>query len=612
MILRTILAAAALLFAVPSAHAALDVGDLICETTTTTGTGTVNLGGAVTNYLTFVSQIASGNTVPYHIRASDGKLETGIGTFTDGAPDTLTRTADWSSDGSGAELTLPAGTHNVCLGPISGSIVHKTGTPVATQIALWNSSYLVEGTDALSFDGNTMYIYRVSDGTAGGSMSAGLDSNTLAANDIPFRFFAFVTGDDDEPNIGLIEIAVADATNDAEAGRIDFRVCTGDDGSLSGCPTLLTFGTSFLSTAADYGAVFGHSVELDTFESTAGTDITPGFQILGDGGPSSSQAMARFTAADSGVFLWGAHSRGTTVGDYTAVNGNSIFLEIIGLGSDGTDFEPGAFIRMEVDEDASVTGDDMPGQITFGVTLDGAATPTQRLMLKNNGGLIIGNGDTGPGLEDLSIEGGDIEFGNAGTVGTDTTLSRSSAANLSIEGSVVEKAGTQMIYVPAAAMISRATSGADCSATLDSGASDITIRVCNFDTAADEWAMFTLSMPPRWNEGTVTAEYVWSTTGASTPGETVSIDISCVAISNDDPLNATLGTPINVDDTMLSADGDSHLSPASTAVTCGGTPAANDTVVFAVMRDISDDNVAADMSLLGVRLFITTDTANDG
>jgi hypothetical protein len=124
MLFRLLLTLAALLIVTP-AKAAFDTGDLICETTTTTGTGTVNLGGAVSNYVTFVSQIASGNTVPYHIRASDGKLETGIGTFTDATPDTLSRTADWSTDGSGAELTLPAGTHNVCLGPISGSIVHN-------------------------------------------------------------------------------------------------------------------------------------------------------------------------------------------------------------------------------------------------------------------------------------------------------------------------------------------------------------------------------------------------------------------------------------------------------------------------------------------------------
>lgn len=97
---------------------ALDTGDLVCETTSTTGTGTINLGGAVTNYVTFVSQITSGETVPYHIVSGDGKLEAGFGVFTDATPDTLTRVATWSTDGSGAELTL-SGTSTVCLGPVA-------------------------------------------------------------------------------------------------------------------------------------------------------------------------------------------------------------------------------------------------------------------------------------------------------------------------------------------------------------------------------------------------------------------------------------------------------------------------------------------------------------
>jgi hypothetical protein len=117
MIFRSLLAAAALLFAVPSAHAAFDFGDLICESSTTTGTGTVDLAGALTNYVGFASQITSGSVVPYHIIASDGKLEVGYGVYTDAGTDNLTRVANWSTDGSGAELTLPAGTHSVCVGP---------------------------------------------------------------------------------------------------------------------------------------------------------------------------------------------------------------------------------------------------------------------------------------------------------------------------------------------------------------------------------------------------------------------------------------------------------------------------------------------------------------
>jgi hypothetical protein len=698
MIFRSLLAAAALFFAVPSANAAFDVGDLICETTTTTGTGTVNLAGAVSNYVTFVSQIASGNTVPYHIRASDGKLETGIGTFTDATPDTLTRVADWSTDGSGAELTLPAGTHTVCLGPIASSVVHNPMTEgldlnnftlFDSNEAGWSAyndskggvgsgagfqvEYNNDGTtgayyvgfhetanpaasdeitsiyaDSRDSGGNytnygsfSFYIDDPANGSEDSSayISIARGGTTFSAFGFGFGAMSFVDidpgatgptfvidhdsadpavndavttilsrGEDSAGNdqdYANIRVEAANVTSTTEASRMEFDVWNAG----SAVTNLMIDGSGVKIPPATGQLVVGTTTALATY---ADGTATPSYQQHGLTLSTSGFSLARWSStAGAGPSVWLARSFGTTVGDYTIVPDGEALGRFRFEGSTGSDFATAAVILAEVDGTPGASND-MPGRLVFQTSADGSDDVTTRGTIKADGGWIIGNGNVSPGAEDLSLEGGDIEFGNAGTAGTDTTLSYAAAGNLTLEGSRIEKAGTQMIYVPAAAWVGRATSGADCSGTLDSGASDITVRVCNFDTAADEWAMVTISMPPRWNEGTITAQYVWSTTGASTPGETVSIDMSCVAISDDDPLNATLGTPINVDDTMLSADGDVMLSPVSTAVTCGGTPAANDTVVFAVMRDISDDNVAADMSLLGVRIFITTDTANDG
>jgi len=117
---RTIrLALFALALACAPVYAANEVEDITCQPSTTTGTGTVTLSGTTTNYLPFSTTITSGNTVPYSIVASDGKVETGTGVFTDAGSDTLTRVAEWSSDGAGVELTLPSGTHTVCVGATS-------------------------------------------------------------------------------------------------------------------------------------------------------------------------------------------------------------------------------------------------------------------------------------------------------------------------------------------------------------------------------------------------------------------------------------------------------------------------------------------------------------
>jgi hypothetical protein len=121
--LRRIVLALALLLAATSARADFEIHDLACETTTTTGTGTVTLAGALTNYLGFAAAgVENADTVPYTIEDANGKFEAGVGTFTDAASDTLTRTATNSSDGVGVELTLSAGTHNVCIGPSAETV----------------------------------------------------------------------------------------------------------------------------------------------------------------------------------------------------------------------------------------------------------------------------------------------------------------------------------------------------------------------------------------------------------------------------------------------------------------------------------------------------------
>lgn len=101
--------------------------DITCETTTTAGTGTVDLAGALAGgYLPFATQVTSGNSVFYNIVTGTGgsrKVEVGKGVFTDAAPDTLTRVADWSTDGVGAELTL-SGTSRVCI-DVSGAYFNQ-------------------------------------------------------------------------------------------------------------------------------------------------------------------------------------------------------------------------------------------------------------------------------------------------------------------------------------------------------------------------------------------------------------------------------------------------------------------------------------------------------
>ena len=60
------------------------------ETTSTTGTGTITLGGAVSGFNTFSTGVPDGNYARYTIEDSNGNWEVGTGKF-DLATNTLTR-----------------------------------------------------------------------------------------------------------------------------------------------------------------------------------------------------------------------------------------------------------------------------------------------------------------------------------------------------------------------------------------------------------------------------------------------------------------------------------------------------------------------------------------
>jgi len=103
---------------------ALVLNDRVKETTTTTGTGTVNLAGAETGFETFVAGIGNSNTTYYAIvHQSAAEFEVGLGTVTDASPDTLARTTVISSSNSDSAVNFSAGTKDVfCTLPASKAV----------------------------------------------------------------------------------------------------------------------------------------------------------------------------------------------------------------------------------------------------------------------------------------------------------------------------------------------------------------------------------------------------------------------------------------------------------------------------------------------------------
>jgi len=122
---------------------ALVINDRVKENSTTTGTGTFTLSGAVTGFETFSSAIGNANTTYYTIHTQNAaQFEVGIGTVGAG---TLARDTVISSSNSDAAVDFTAGTKDVfCTMPASkvayvddtGSTINAAGTGLAVAMAI--------------------------------------------------------------------------------------------------------------------------------------------------------------------------------------------------------------------------------------------------------------------------------------------------------------------------------------------------------------------------------------------------------------------------------------------------------------------------------------------
>lgn len=106
---------------------ALVLADRVRETTTTAGTGTITLAGAVTGFQSF-SVVGNGNTTYYTIAGQGtSEWEVGVGTYTSSGT-TLARTTVLASSNSGSLVNFSAGTKDVFVTyPAGRSVTGATG-----------------------------------------------------------------------------------------------------------------------------------------------------------------------------------------------------------------------------------------------------------------------------------------------------------------------------------------------------------------------------------------------------------------------------------------------------------------------------------------------------
>ena len=173
----------------------------------------------------------------------------------------------------------------------------------------------------------------------------------------------------------------------------------------------------------------------------------------------------------------------------------------------------------------------------------------------------------------------------------------------------IKIAGKETIWVPASAMYPNTTSGcADLAQTELSNGPEL--KSLDFDKSSDEFAQFAVAFPKSWNEGTVTFQAFF--TANSTDTGTTAWALQGVALADNGDLNTAFGTAVAPTAKAMSGTAnDLAVTAESGAVTIAGSPSTDEYVFFQISRDVSADDLDADAKLLGVKLFFTTDAAND-
>ncbi len=169
--------------------------------------------------------------------------------------------------------------------------------------------------------------------------------------------------------------------------------------------------------------------------------------------------------------------------------------------------------------------------------------------------------------------------------------------------------GKNTIWIPAAAITPTKSNGCASRTQVETTAGRPDMDVLDFDASADEHAQFSVAFPKSWNLGTVTYQAFWTSTATDTDG--VAWGLQGVAMNDNETIDVTYGTAIVVTDNAQGAVEELLVSAESAAVTIAGTPADNDLTYFRIGRDVSGDAMAGDARLHGVKIFFTTDAAND-
>ena len=228
------------------------------------------------------------------------------------------------------------------------------------------------------------------------------------------------------------------------------------------------------------------------------------------------------------------------------------------------------------------------------------------LDLDGDSGLSVPNDDQ---IDIWLSAATDFSFtANTLSILTGSVLSAADTGAIQENSVSISPIGQQTVFWPAPALITRDTNGC-ASGTTESSSNDVNISTFDCDALTNEGVQTPMfQMPKSWDEGTVLFEVVWLS-----PATTSSVvwDLSGQCFTDSTLLDSAFGTSVTASDAGLGAAdvaesgeiGPVTISNAGEEYSC----------IIELERGATDvgDTIAADVSILGLRMHYTLEAAND-
>ena len=301
------------------------------------------------------------------------------------------------------------------------------------------------------------------------------------------------------------------------------------------------------------------------------------FYIIKNASSGSYTVQFKYVSGSGDSVTWGADDKSTKILYATGAASNP---DIVDVGS-----------GLSLTSPALVTGvNDVKGNELLKVTATASAVNE----------FTLANASTGNGPI----------LSSTGETNVDLNLNPKGSGVLKSATAAIKIAGTETMWIPATAFYLPTTNPAD-AASVETTATRPELKVLDFDASTAQYAQFAIAMPKSWNLGTVTYQVFWTPSTTNT-GNCI-FGLQGVSCTEGDTADVVFGTAQEVTDAGIGTVEDVQMTSASSAMTIAGSPADDDQTFFQLYRDAADgsDSFTGEARVLGIKLFYTTDAAND-